>query len=78
MPKNVVSETDAWSPTGGVVVGIGAVASGGNQTCEIQFFHAATINEWVFSGGCQVRIQISDMTGIVFERTEIFNAQSQV
>ncbi len=31
-----------------------------------------------FPAGGQVLIQISDMTGVIFKRTEIFNAQSQV
>src|ERR1700693_5935470 len=78
MPENVVSETDTRPPPGGVVVGVSAVASCGNQSRNVQFLHAASINERVFSDGRQVLIQISDVTRVILKCTEIFNTQPQI
>src|SRR5229473_178956 len=75
---DVVSETDARSEAGRVIVLIGGVTAGGAQTGEVEPFDAAAVDEWILPAVGQILIQVADVAFVVVEAAEDFYAKTKI
>ena len=78
MAKEVVGEADARSPSGGVVIFVGAAAAGRLEARKVQFFDTSAIDEGIWPVGGQILVDISDMAGIIAESAKFFEAQAKI